>query len=97
MEDLEAVKDDATIDLVALDEALAKLATYDPPKVRVVELKFLWAWKWRRLRMRWAFQLAPRPANGGLPRPGSTAKSKIRSVRSDFKLIPGSDGTITSR
>ena len=40
LDDALAVADDRSLDLVALDEALDALATIDPRKVRVVELRY---------------------------------------------------------
>ena len=40
LEDVEIAADDASGDLVALDEALERLAVADPRKARVVELRF---------------------------------------------------------
>jgi DNA-directed RNA polymerase specialized sigma24 family protein len=40
LDDAQAVSEPRSVDLLALDEALAKLAEFDPRKARAMELKF---------------------------------------------------------
>ena len=57
-------------DLLALDEALDRLATKEAQLARVVELSFLAAWAWRRRQKFWAHPNRPSNATGGWRRLG---------------------------